>query len=118
MTQLQTTAGARKDPTTKANLLDRMMSFDFSGDLRDLAVGRDLRMERIRANAVRLKFGNSGSSFDLTIHKPRMSTAAEATSASETVKKSLSSRGKRQKKTKGASPPQRNGRHTENRTQH
>lgn len=81
-------SGVRHDPKTKEDLLNRMMSRDFSGDISDLAVGRGLQMERIRPNAIRLKFSDSGQTFDLTIHKPRSestvaksaqtSTAAEA----------------------------------------
>lgn len=78
-TPMNSTTAARKDPKTKAQLLDRMMSYDFSGDIHDLAAGRDLSLERIKPNAVRLKFGG-GSSFDLTVHKPRTLAQAPADS--------------------------------------
>lgn len=63
--------GAFRDPKTKEDLLDRMMRRDFSGDLADLAENRNLQMERIRPHVIRLTFGASGKTFDLTVHKPR-----------------------------------------------
>lgn len=63
--------GAFKDPKTKADVIDRMMSRDFSGDLADLAVDRNLKLLRIKPHVMRMKFGHSGEQFDLTIHKTR-----------------------------------------------
>lgn len=64
--------GAFKDPQSKRELMDRMNSREFTGDLADLAVDRDLKMTRIRPHVMRLKFGHSGKEYDLTVHKPRM----------------------------------------------
>lgn len=63
--------GAIKDPTTKANFLDKIMQRDFTGDLADLAVNRDLRIARVKANSITLTFGDSGQQFELTVRKPR-----------------------------------------------
>lgn len=70
--------GAFKDPQTKADLLDRMMRRDFTGDLADLAVDRNLRMEKIRPHRMRLHFGHSGKEYDLTVHKVRPPTEGSA----------------------------------------
>lgn len=70
--------GAFKDPKTKADLIDRMMSRDFTGDLADLAVDRDLKLQRIKPHVMRLKFGHSGEEFDLTIHKTRPPRTAKS----------------------------------------
>lgn len=82
------TQGAFRDPKTKEDLLDRMMRRDFSGDLADLAEGRNLQMERIRPHVIRLKFGATGKTFDLTVHKPRpegTSTPKKKATRAETV---------------------------------
>lgn len=65
------TSGAFKDPVRKQDLLDKMMSHDFTGDIRDLAYNRDLRMERVKPNVIKLTFGTSGRSFELNVRKPR-----------------------------------------------
>lgn len=65
-----------REPKTKADLLNKMVAQDFSGDIRDLAPARDLKISRLRPNALRLTFP-SGSTFDLVVHKPReLSTTA------------------------------------------
>lgn len=64
-------SGAFKDPKTKGDFIDRMMSRDFSGDLKDLAVNGDIRYERIRPNALKIHFGSSNQDFELVIRKPR-----------------------------------------------
>lgn len=61
---------AYKEPTTKADLLNAMLSIDFSGDLRDLDPERALRIQRLRRNAISLTFG-SGQTFELVVRKPR-----------------------------------------------
>lgn len=65
------THGAFKDPKTKGDFIDRMMSREFSGDLKDLAVNHDMRYERIRPNALKIHFGTSGQEYELVIRKPR-----------------------------------------------
>jgi hypothetical protein len=70
-TNVVRTRGAFKDPKTKSDFIDRMMSREFSGDLRDLAVNQDLRMERAKPNVLSLHFGTSGQDFEMVIRKPR-----------------------------------------------
>ncbi len=70
-TNVVRTHGAFKDPKTKADFIDRMMSREFSGDLKDLAVNNDLKYKRIRPNALALQFGASQQTFELVIRKPR-----------------------------------------------
>jgi hypothetical protein len=65
------TSGAFKDPVRKQDLLDKIMARDFSGDINDLAVNRDLRIERVHPHVIKLTFGVSGRSFELGIRKPR-----------------------------------------------
>jgi hypothetical protein len=64
-------SGAFKDPVSKADLISRILSREFSGDLADLAVNRDLRYERPAPNVLGLKFGVSGKMFQLVVRKPR-----------------------------------------------
>lgn len=73
--------GAFHDPKTKEDLLDRMMRRDFTGDLADLAEDRNLRMERVRPHIIRLHFGASGKTYDLTVHKPRPEGGVKSTRA-------------------------------------
>ena len=75
MTQAMQTRGAFRDPKTKADLLDRMMMRDFTGDIMDLAEGRNLRLVRVKPHVLRLIFLTSGEQFDLTVHKPRQGEA-------------------------------------------
>lgn len=63
-------AGRRTDPKTKEDFLDRMLSFDFDGDIRHLGV-EPATIQRLGPNALRLKFPDSDQVFDLTVHKPR-----------------------------------------------
>lgn len=58
------------DPRTKSDFLNRMMSFDFDGDIRHLGA-ESARLSRIRANAVRLVFPTSGKEFELVVRIPR-----------------------------------------------
>lgn len=59
-----------RDPRTKEELLDRMMSFDFDGDIRHLGV-EVASITREGPNRLRLVFPNSGKAFELSIHIPR-----------------------------------------------
>lgn len=60
----------KRDPKTKEQLLDRMLSYDFNGDIRRLGA-EPARIERIGANALRLTFPDTDTVFDLTVHRPR-----------------------------------------------
>lgn len=70
---------ARKsDPKTKEQLLDRMLSFDFDGDIRHLGV-EPASIVRVSPNTLRLTFPDSGVTFELEVHRPReFSQAAKA----------------------------------------
>jgi hypothetical protein len=70
---------ARKsDPKTKEQLLDRMLSFDFDGDIRHLGV-EPASIVRVSPNTLRLTFPDSGVTFELEVHRPReFSQAARA----------------------------------------
>lgn len=60
---------AQRDPRTKRELVDRLMSYDFGGDFRNLgALGVDVL--RKADNKVTLRFKESGQEFELTIRKP------------------------------------------------
>lgn len=62
---------ARKnDPRTKEQLLDRMMSFDFDGDIRHLGV-EPASIVRVSPNTLRLTFPDSGVTYELSVHRPR-----------------------------------------------
>lgn len=60
----------KRDPRTKEDFLDRMLRYDFDGDIRNLG-GTTASIVRIGANALRLTFPDSGVVFDLTVHRPR-----------------------------------------------
>ena len=69
------------DPVSKMDFIDRILRRDFTGDLTSLAAERNLRMERISGNKIRLHFGTSGKIFDLAVHMPK---SAEARAAART----------------------------------
>ena len=58
-----------RDPRTKEELLNKMLSYDFSGDVRELGEGPQI--ERVAPHVARLVFPRSGKVYDLTVHKPR-----------------------------------------------
>lgn len=59
-----------RDPRTKEELLDRMLSFDFDGDIRHLGKG-EASLTRLAANRMLLSFKDSGKTFELSVHIPR-----------------------------------------------
>lgn len=68
----------KRDPRTKEELLDRMLSFDFDGDIRHLGV-ETASIVRVSPNTLRLSFPDSGVTFELEVHRPReFSQAARA----------------------------------------
>lgn len=93
---------AYKEPQTKADLLNSMLSIDFSGDLRDLDPERRLQIKRLRRNAISLTFG-SGNSFELVVRKPRgeMTGQAKATLRTRLAK----ARGAKEAVESNGSPP-------------
>lgn len=60
----------KRDPRTKEELLDRMLSFDFDGDIRHLGV-EAASVVRSGPNRLLLTFPDSGTTFELTVHRPR-----------------------------------------------
>lgn len=60
----------KRDPRTKEELLDRMLSFDFDGDIRHLGV-ETASVVRSGPNRLLLSFPDSGVTFELTVHRPR-----------------------------------------------
>lgn len=60
----------KRDPRTKEEFLDRMLRYDFDGDIRQVGA-QPASVVRIGANALRLTFPDSGVVFDLTVHRPR-----------------------------------------------
>lgn len=58
-----------KDPKTKEELLNRMLSYDFSGDLRDL--GFKAQIERVDRHMVRIIFPYTGKTYELVVRMPR-----------------------------------------------
>lgn len=74
---------ARKsDPKTKEQLLDRMLSFDFDGDIRHLGV-EPASIVRVSPNTLRLTFPDSGVTFELEVHRPREFSQAARSVAGE-----------------------------------
>lgn len=61
---------AHRDPRTKEDFLNRMFSFDFSGDIRQLGE-RTATLERTSANKALVTFPASDTTFELVIRKPR-----------------------------------------------
>lgn len=58
------------DPRTKSDFLNRMMSFDFDGDIRHIGA-ENATITRIRANAIKLVFPTTGKEFELVVRMPR-----------------------------------------------
>lgn len=69
MPQRQTNA-----PRTKEELLNKMLSYDFNGDIRTL--GEGARIERTAANALTLHFPEIGRTYELVARIPRSTAKA------------------------------------------
>lgn len=59
-----------RDPRTKEELLDRMLSFDFDGDIRHLGK-ENASIHRIARNKIELRFPDSDRTYELTVRLPR-----------------------------------------------
>jgi hypothetical protein len=70
-------ASRSRDPRTKEELLDRMLSFDFDGDIRHLGV-EQASLVRIAGNKLVLRFPHSGKEYELAVHIRREGSAADA----------------------------------------
>lgn len=63
-------ARVKRDPKTKEQLLDRMLSYDFDGDIRHLGE-EPATIVRQGPNSLLLTFPASGVTFELSVHRPR-----------------------------------------------
>lgn len=73
-------ARAKRDPRTKEEFLDRILRFDFDGDVRNIGA-EPATIVRTGANSLLLTFPATGTTFELSIHRPReFSKAAESRS--------------------------------------
>lgn len=68
-----------RDPRSKEELLDRMMSFDFDGDIRHLG-SEPARITRLSPNRIALTFPASDRTYELSVHIPRTEVAGESRS--------------------------------------
>lgn len=65
-----TYAKQRRDPRTKEAVLDRMLSYDFTGDIRDIGA-ETARLTRTGANRMLMTFPATGITYELVIRRPR-----------------------------------------------
>lgn len=70
----------KRDPRTKEELFDRMLSYDFDGDIRHLGV-EPATIVRTSPNKLLLTFPDSGVTFELEVHRPREFSQAAARAA-------------------------------------
>lgn len=75
-------ARTKRDPRSKEDFLDRILRFDFEGDIRQIGA-QTASIVRIAPHVLRMTFPESGETFDLTVHKPRSESKA-AHAAGET----------------------------------
>lgn len=68
----------RTDPKTKADLLNRMLQVDFSGDLHDLGADRLVEIRRQSEQSLLLTFPTSGRQYEVIIRCPKSEKAKEA----------------------------------------
>lgn len=68
----------RNDPRTKEAVLDRMLSYDFDGDIRHLGV-EPARLTRTARNRMLLTFPTSGITYELTVRRPRTENPKDET---------------------------------------
>lgn len=65
----------QKPPVSKRELINRLLSHDFDGDLRHL--GEGARISRVDANTVEVRFDKINRTFLLSAHIPRDPTLAD-----------------------------------------
>jgi hypothetical protein len=79
-------ARMKRDPRTKEEFLDRILRFDFDGDVRNIGA-EPATIVRTGANSLLLTFPDSGVTFELSVHRPReFSHAAESRSFSPSTR--------------------------------
>lgn len=71
-----------RDPRTKEEVLDRMLAYDFNGDVRDIGA-ETARLVRTAANKLLLHFPVSGRTYELTVRLPRKEQIAKARTTGE-----------------------------------
>lgn len=67
----------RRDPRTKEELLNRMLSYDFDGDIRNLGE-ETARLVRVAPNRLELQFPATGRCYELAVKLPRGSQPRQA----------------------------------------
>lgn len=67
---------AIRDPKTKADFIDRMMSYDFDGDIRHLGAV-NATIHRVKPHVIRLRFPDTGKEFELAVRLPRSEEAKQ-----------------------------------------
>lgn len=60
----------QRDPRTKEDFLDRLLRYDFDGDIRNIGA-EPARVERTAANTLRLTFPDTGTTYEISVHRPR-----------------------------------------------
>lgn len=73
-------ARPKRDPKTKEDILNRMLSYDFDGDIRHLGE-EPAQITRTGPHTLRLTFPASGRVFDVSVHRPREFAQARQTPA-------------------------------------
>lgn len=93
-----------RSPRTKAELLDKIMSYSFTGDLRNLAPDPSQAViRRTRQNAIELDFHDTDSHFEIVVRKPRGPESMQGSHAAGSQ-----SQGGGKKKKRGRNPPRSN----------
>lgn len=64
-----------RSPRTKSELLDRMLSYSFTGDFRTLSPTGTATIKRTRPNALAVDFPDTDAHFELVVRKPRIAGA-------------------------------------------
>jgi hypothetical protein len=66
---------SRPDPKTKREVVDRLLSFDFDGDIR--SIGREpATLKRTSEQSFAIHFPDSDRTYELSVHIPRMGDVA------------------------------------------
>lgn len=58
------------DPRTKEEFLDRLLRYDFDGDIRSIGA-EPASLVRTGPNSLEISFPKSGKTYELTVHRPR-----------------------------------------------
>lgn len=63
-------ARTKRDPRTKEEFLDRILRYDFDGDIRNIGA-EPASIVRTGPNSLRLTFPESDTTFEISVHRPR-----------------------------------------------